>query len=55
VLTTSLPTLAERLIVVAVLGLGGAALVVGVAQTLGLCQPPATSASASTGPHEPRG
>jgi drug/metabolite transporter (DMT)-like permease len=55
VLTTSLPTLAERLIVVAALGLGAAALVVGVAQTLGLCQPPATSASASTGPHEPRG
>jgi hypothetical protein len=54
VLTTSLPPTQERLVVAAALGLGLGAAIVGVAQTLGVCQPPGARLSASSGPHEPR-
>jgi hypothetical protein len=54
VLTTSWPEQLERLVVTATLGCGAAAIVSGVRQTLGVYQPPGTSASASTGPQEPR-
>jgi hypothetical protein len=54
VLTTSWPEQLERLVVTAALGCGGAAITSGVRQTLGVYQPPGTSASASPGPQEPR-
>ncbi len=54
VLTTSWPAALERLVVTVALGLGAAALVSGVAQTLGVYQPSGTRPSASFGPHDPR-
>jgi hypothetical protein len=55
VLTTALPEVQERVAVALALGAGGAALVVGLVQTLGTNQPSGTRASASGGPHEPLG
>jgi hypothetical protein len=62
VLVTSLPAWLDRLSVALAVGVGAAAVAVGVRHVLradlgqlGGYQPPGTSASASLGPHEPRG
>jgi hypothetical protein len=55
VLTTSWPPALERIAVGFALAGGVAATIAGFAQSFGVYQPSGTSASASGGPHEPRG